>query len=694
MESSRLDDLLTEAVFSAGAHFGVLYILDADRRTLQLEAALGVPAALARTWSRIKTNDCVMVAVAVRERRLIWLSDHVAMARSFPAVALQLPYHFAVACSPVSSGGAVWGGFVLGWPATGESELTQRRRDVIDGIGARMGDLLRRASERGRPIIAGPRPRILDPVRAHRPPPHAGRTALACLNGLPEGYCHLDAHGRVTLVTTPAAEILAVQPSEMVGQRLCQALPWLDDPVYEDCYRAAVVSHQATHFSARHPDGRQLSFHCYPSVPGITLRITPATSGPPVVDAERRARVIGLHDMLHLATCLARAMTPQDVVDLVADHVMPVSDARAMAILTWDGGRMRVLASRGYSRRGLEGFHGRPVVRPVRWTRGYDEGRVAFYPNWEEFRRTYPDAIRIDDMGAWALLPLVAQGRSIGTCVLAYDRPHQFSDGERAMLTSLGGLITQAFERAWLYDTRHQLAQSLQASLLPQHLPEIPGLDVAARYVPATPGMDIGGDFYDLIRLSDTEVAAVIGDVEGHDMTAAALMGQVRTIIHAHAAAGADCGEVLTHTNRLMTELAPARFTSCLYLTLDLKEHTACLASAGHPPPLLSHPGIPTQAIDTAPALLLGIDPDAQYATTDLQLPPGSMLTLYTDGLIEKPGSDLGDSIAALAARFTPAPGQSADTLADSLVDSTANEQRTDDTALLLLRNRCEAPAV
>ncbi|WP_246090425.1 GAF domain-containing SpoIIE family protein phosphatase, partial [Nonomuraea deserti] len=566
-----------------------MYVLDAHRQLLQMETTIGLPVALTRTWSRVRTNDPVLVAASVRERRLIWLSDRVALAREFPAATLALPYHFAVAASPICSGGTVWGGLILGWPTGGESRLTRGQLDVIDDSCGRMGRLLRRASERARPLTPAPRPRILDPLRSHRPGPHAGLTALACLNCLPEGYCHLDAHARVTLVSAPAAELLAANPSEMIGQRLCKALPWLDDPVYEDRYRDAIVSHRATRFTARHPDGRELSFQCYPSLPGITIRITPATTPEArAEDTDRRTGMVGLHDMLYLATRLARAATAQDVVDLVSDHVMPVCEVQAMAILVWESGRMRVVASRGYSSQGLEGFNGRPVVQPVRWARGYDEGRAAFYASWDEFRQTYPTAVRIDNMGAWALLPLVASGRSIGTCVLAYDRPHQFSDSEQAMLTELGGLITQAFERAWLYDAKHQLAQSLQACLLPQKLPEIHGLEVAARYLPATPGMDIGGDFYDLIRLSDTEVAAVIGDVQGHDTTAAALMGQVRTAIHTHATAGAACGDVLTYTNRLMTELAPARFTSCLYLTLDLERHTACVASAGHPPPLLS----------------------------------------------------------------------------------------------------------
>ncbi|MEV0386430.1 GAF domain-containing SpoIIE family protein phosphatase [Nonomuraea sp. NPDC050643] len=680
--------MLIEAVFNAGAHVGIVYVLDDGRQVLRMEASIGLPPSIASAWATVRSNDAVPVSVSVRERRLIWLSDQVALAREFPGTALALPYHFALATAPICSGGAIWGGFILMWPAGDGSGLTRRELDVINDTCAHMGDLLRQASEQGRAVAPGSRPRILDPVRAHKAGPRTGLTALKCLDGLPEGHCHLDARGRVNLVTAPAAALLAAEPSEMIGQRLCKALPWLDDPIYEDRYRAAIVSHRTTRFTARHPDGRWLSFQCYPSLPGITIRITPATTSEPPADISgEHPQVIGLHELLHLATSLAQAVTAQHVVDLVADHVLPVCDAQAMALLSWDSGRMHVAASRGYSKRGLENFEGRPVVQPVRWAGGYEEGRPAFYSSWEEFHRTYPGAVRIDDMYAWVLLPLVASGRSIGTCVLAYDHPHRFSDNERAMFTALGRLVTQAFERAWLYDGKHQLAESLLRTLLPRELPAIPGLDVAARYVCATPGMDIGGDFYDLIRLDDTMAAAVIGDVQGHDVTAAALMGQVRTAIHTHATAGATPGEVLAYTNRLISELAPDRFTSCLYLRLDLRRHTVCLASAGHLPPLLSRRGTPTQVIDTVPGLLLGIDPDAEYATTELYLPPGSVLTLYTDGLIEQPGCDLGDAIADLATHFTPAPGQPLHSLAESLIRPATREQRTDDTAVLLLRN-------
>ncbi|MET8002596.1 hypothetical protein [Nonomuraea glycinis] len=177
--SSRLDDLLIEAVFSAGAHFGSLYVLAAGGHLLQMQATIGLPATIARTWATVRVHDSTPVAVSVREQRLIWFSDRVALARAFPAMALSLPYHFAMAASPVCAGGTVWGGIVMGWPPGGEPQLSQRQLDIIDDICDKMGRLLHRASEGGRPVVPSSPPRILDPVPAQRPSPDKAEAHFA-----------------------------------------------------------------------------------------------------------------------------------------------------------------------------------------------------------------------------------------------------------------------------------------------------------------------------------------------------------------------------------------------------------------------------------------------------------------------------------------------------------------------------------
>ncbi|MGW6145761.1 GAF domain-containing SpoIIE family protein phosphatase, partial [Streptomyces sp. NPDC055140] len=313
-------------------------------------------------------------------------------------------------------------------------------------------------------------------------------------------------------------------------------------------------------------------------------------------------------------------------------------------------------------------------------------GIPSFFASREELEQADPGLPGQCTKAAFAFLPLIASGRPVGCCMISYDQPHPFPPDERAALTSVAGLIAQALDRARLYDAKHQIASGLQAALLPHALPRIPGLEVAARYLPATLGLDIGGDFYDLIRLDDHTAAAVIGDVQGHDVTAAALMGQVRTAVHAHAAVGASPSEVLARTNRLLTDLDPGLFTSCLYAQLDLAHHRARLATAGHPPALVRRPDGRAEVLHVPPGLLLGIDPQADYPATEISLPAGAVLALYTDGLIESPGIDLDDAAADLADHIARAPQHPLETLADTVVHRARfTDPRTDDIALLLL---------
>jgi serine phosphatase RsbU (regulator of sigma subunit) len=292
-------------------------------------------------------------------------------------------------------------------------------------------------------------------------------------------------------------------------------------------------------------------------------------------------------------------------------------------------------------------------------------------------------------MAAWAYLPLIASGRPVGTCVLSYAEPHVFPADERAVLTSLSGLIAQALERALLYDAKHQLAHGLQAALLPHSLPSLPLIEAAARYLPATQGMDIGGDFYDLVP-THGGAAAVIGDVQGHNVTAAGLMGQLRTAVRAYTTVGQAPEEVMRSTNRLLFDLGTELFASCLYMRLDPEREVAVMARAGHPPPLLRRPDGKVRVLDLAGGPLLGIDASATYPTTEVPLAPGSVLALYTDGLIESPGVDIEDALADLGRRLAETGDQPLDALADSLVrhGATASQERLDDVALLLLRAR------
>ncbi|CAM5294604.1 hypothetical protein SGRIM128S_06387 [Streptomyces griseomycini] len=293
-------------------------------------------------------------------------------------------------------------------------------------------------------------------------------------------------------------------------------------------------------------------------------------------------RLVTISQVLSLAGALTEAVGVQDVVELVADEIAPAVGSQGLVVLGSRAGRLQVLGHRGYpDLRVVERYDGMPLSVLTPGGQALRTGVPAFFETREEMERLYP-ALLLNPSGfaAWAYLPLIASGRPVGTCVLSYAAPHHFATEERSVLTSLAGLIAQALERALLYDAKHRLAHGLQEALLPHTLPPLAGIEAAARYLPATQGMEIGGDFYDLVPAQGM-AAAVIGDVQGHNVTAAGLMGQVRTAVRAYTAVGQPPEEVMRSTDQLLFDLGSELFASCLYLRLDPAHGPAAMSRAG-----------------------------------------------------------------------------------------------------------------
>lgn len=674
------------------AHSGAVYLMAADEPVLEMAVMAGLPRAFAAPWERVGLSAPIPVAEAVRERRLVWVGGEQEMARRYPRIAVVLPYPFALAAVPVATSAKVYGAVFVTWPGSHPPDLSERERDHLTAACGRLAVRLERAVEDS--VSPHAEPDLLPSAHAAGAAGTLGTVEAARMVArLPYGLCSLDLHGRISFANAAAAELIGVPVSQLLGSQLWAAAPWLNDPVYEDRYRAALLSQHSTSFVALRPPGDWLSFRLYPSTTGLSVRVSRARAvaemsraGPRPGDAP--SRLVTISQVLSLAGALTEAVGVQDVVQLVADEVVPAVGSQAVVMLGSRSGRLHVLGHRGYpDARVVERFDGMPLTEPTPGTHALNTGVPAFFDTREQLERLYPlRHATPDGFAAWAYLPLIASGRPVGTCVLAYAEPHLFPADERAVLTSLGGLIAQALERAVLYDAKHQLAHGLQAALLPHTLPTLPGIDAAARYLPATQGMDIGGDFYDLVPVAGL-AAAVIGDVQGHNVTAAGLMGQIRTAVRAYTTVGQSPEEVMRSTNRLLIDLGAELFASCLYLRLDPGRGRAVMARAGHPPPLLRRPDGRVRVLDLAGGPLLGIDGSAVYPTTEVELAPGSVLVLYTDGLIESPGVDIEDALAELGRRLAEAGDRPLDELADELVrHSAAARERIDDVALLLLR--------
>ncbi|MEV6112727.1 SpoIIE family protein phosphatase [Streptomyces sp. NPDC052109] len=673
------------------AHSGAVYLLRPEEPVLEMTVHAGMPRAFAAPWERVGLSAPIPVADAVRERRLVWVGGEEEMARSYPRIAVVLPYPFALAALPVATAERVYGAVFVTWPGAHPAELSAMERDHLWAACDRLALRLERAERENLPIIQETEV-VATAVTATADTPGSVEAARM-VSRLPYGLVSLDLHGRIGFVNAAAAELLGRPADQLLGTLPWMSVSWLNDPTYEDRYRGALLSQEVTSFVALRPPGEWLSFRMYPSTTGLTLRIgraraVAAIAGPAPQADPSPARLVTISQVLSFAGALTEAVGVQDVVQLVWDEVAPAVGSRAMVILGSQGGRLHVLGHRGYSEAYIvERFHGLPLMERTPGTHVLNSGVPAFFDSREQLERLYPSRYKSPDgFAAWAYLPLIASGRPVGTCVLAYAEPHVFPADERAVLTSLGGLIAQALERALLYDAKHRLAHGLQQALLPNSLAPPPGIEAAARYLPATHGMDIGGDFYDLVPTLPL-TAAVIGDVQGHNVTAAGLMGQIRTAVRAYSTVGQAPHEVMSSTNRLLIDLGTDLFASCLYLRLDPARGRAVMARAGHPPPLLRRPDGRVRVLDLAGGPLLGIDAAAVYPTTEVSLVPGSVLVLYTDGLVEAPGSDIEDALVGVGALLSEIGDQPLEKLADELVlQSAAARQRVDDVAVMLLR--------
>ncbi|MFJ7132963.1 SpoIIE family protein phosphatase [Streptomyces fungicidicus] len=524
-----------------------------------------------------------------------------------------------------------------------------------------------------------------------------GIVAAEAAERLPDGVFSLDQDGRVVYANQRCQQLLDCDLERMLGHYPWDALAWLRDPAYEDRYRAAMLSQEPVSYLVRTPGGVWLGFVLYPGVHGLTGRVfrtgapagteqgpgqTPA-GGAASAEPVAPARAGALYHVVQMASVLTEAVTVRDVCHAVAEQLLPAFGAREIALYTVRDNRMYLLWESGYPEHFLDSFEGVPLNANLPGVHALTTRLPLFFESPEALVNAYPNLL-LDPMNAWAFLPLIASGHPVGSCILGWTEPHRFTSEERTALTALGGLTAQAMERARLYDAESAVARGLQEGLLPHRLPALDRMVTTGRYLPGTQGMQIGGDWYDVIR-TENGAALVIGDVEGHSVGAAAVMGQLRSAVHAFAASGRPPQEVITHTNRLLAELETELFATCCYIDLEAATGRARAVRAGHPPPLLRHPDGHTESLDLPGGVLLGVQPDAVYPVTTLTLAPGSLLALYTDGLVETPGGDIGTGIEVVRRTLARSRTVSVEELADQLVRTARRtEDRPDDVALLL----------
>ncbi|GAA2386138.1 SpoIIE family protein phosphatase [Streptomyces coeruleofuscus] len=394
---------------------------------------------------------------------------------------------------------------------------------------------------------------------------------------------------------------------------------------------------------------------------------------------------------------LAHARTVQDVIDVLKDtHGLTHLGATSLVMGLVEAGRIRLVAE-GPSDSFVPGTRVTRIDEPYPMSEAVRTLAPCFIESPEEFAERYPILWpHITDLNitSAAYLPLIVQAQPIGAMGLLYSDRHGFTSEERNILVALGSSIAQSLQRAMFYEQEMDLAQGLQQAMLPRTIPSVPGADIAVRYRAATIGgslgRDIGGDWYDLIPLPGGRVGAVIGDVQGHDTHAAAVMGQLRIVLRAYAAEGHTPATVMARASVFLHELDTDRSATCLYAEADLSTGVLQVVRAGHIDPLVRQTDGSCRRVTVPGGLPLGLSAEfgrLSYPVGTVELDPGETLLLCTDGLVEQPGADLDDGMRTLTALVATGPDDVRD-LADRLIDVAAERGGDDDVALLLLRRR------
>ncbi|MEU3408129.1 SpoIIE family protein phosphatase [Streptomyces sp. NPDC006670] len=437
----------------------------------------------------------------------------------------------------------------------------------------------------------------------------------------------------------------------------------------------------------RDADGRALR------IVGIVRDATAELAHATVLRKLENARIQQAAIVQRTTEALSRAVTVDDVTAaltgagalerLGADGLaLGLVENDAVKIIALSGESLEILDERKFTR--LDGslpLSQAVITRQARFVTSLTALADEFPLLGDYLRR-----IRFD---AAAYLPLIAQARAIGGLVLFYRRRTEFSPEEQNLCLGLAGIVAQSLQRALLFDQEREFATGLQASMLPRRIPEISGGEIAVRYHSAWSGREVGGDWYDVISLPRDRVGIVVGDVQGHDTHAAAIMGQLRIALRAYAGEGHPPSTVLARASRFLAELDTERFATCMYAQVDLETGGVRAVRAGHLGPLIRHTDGRTGWPNVRGGLPLGLASafgEEEFPETRLDLVPGETLVLCTDGLVEEPGSTITAGMDALAhaVRSGPqSPGELADHLSDRLWERWGSG---DDVALLVLR--------
>jgi serine phosphatase RsbU (regulator of sigma subunit)/anti-sigma regulatory factor (Ser/Thr protein kinase) len=413
-------------------------------------------------------------------------------------------------------------------------------------------------------------------------------------------------------------------------------------------------------------------------------------------DEERRLR--RRSELLqNMTASLSGSVTQLDVAMVALSETVSAVDANAGAFAVVVDERMRLtpLTKTGYRDVDVEPWLDVRLDAPNPATRAVRRRVSRMYESLDDIADDFPEVV--ESMArtghqSFLFVPLVVGGNANGVLVTSWTEPNTLTDEERSFVQTLASQAAQAFERARQFESERTIAETLQRSVLPVSLPQVAGLRIAARYLPGTEEVDVGGDWFDAVSLPNGRIGLVVGDVVGKGVQSAATMAQLRNALRAFALDQMKPSSTITRLNRLAYGVSESAFATLVYAVIDPAARVCRFTSAGHPPPLAVYPDRTAEFLDGGRGLPLGAAPDTSYVQDVIELPVGTTLVLYTDGLIERRDQTIDDGLAQLRAAALEASGDP-ERLLEHVLDSLVGAaDRRDDIALLAVRLLVAAP--
>ena len=452
---------------------------------------------------------------------------------------------------------------------------------------------------------------------------------------------------------------------------------WVSVPL-----RTPAGIHGALHVSLHEP--RELSEGERRWLQSVVSQCALALERSQLYDEEQRLRKQS-ERLQRTTAALSNALTPHDVAEVVIAAALEGMDA-VSAVLHEVVEARRLL--RPLAATGVATDSGEP---PVEVSLDEDDAlaRVARRAGWWLEPPDLPgSAVRRTRL----VVPLVSGRQSVGVLELGWAEPVVLDDDDYGFIRTLTSQGAQALDRARAFESERTIAETLQRSVLPAALPQVPGVQLAARYLPGTRGVDIGGDWFDAVELRDGALGLVVGDVVGKGVHAAANMGQLRNALRVISVERLKPPSALMRLDRLASDGLEPTFATAVYAMVDPGAGRLRLSSAGHPPPVVAYADGRVELLEDGRGLPLGTGLNPKYRQSVVELPAGSIVVLYTDGLVEQRGRSIDDGIDALVGAMREGPSDAEQLLEYVLDRLVQGADRADDIAILAARFLPVAP--